>query len=240
MNRSALVTFSLATAIAVMTLGYATPSYAEKPDCSVNDTHPSCKTDDSEGGATFTVTITGGLGLLRNGAPELQGGSAVDDGIVTPWVQGVVGKNGIGLNDASGDDVGTLTGVGGFFPVDYAPCFDFDNEDLPPPHEISSELHQAYIRPGKKGRAEAHLWFHGETRLPLDETDENKRVRVLYVLKLFGDDGSAAGFPPAENTALTLKMTSWELKVENEGKTIKGMSCLGEGTDLVDIKVTAL
>ena len=33
MNRSALATFSLATAIAVMTLGYATPVFAEPPEC---------------------------------------------------------------------------------------------------------------------------------------------------------------------------------------------------------------
>ncbi len=61
-------------------------------------------------------------------------------------------------------------------------------------------------------------------------------MRVLYVLKLFGEEGSAGECPP-ENIA-TLYMTSWELKVENEGKTIKGISCLGEGTDLVNITVT--
>ena len=146
-----------------------------------------------------------------------------------PWVQGVVGKNGVGLSDVAPDflDVGTLTGVGGFFSlVPYGNCFDDSSTE----HEFSPQLHQAFIKPGKKGRAEANFWFHGETF----EGD----VRVLYVLKLFGDPDSAAGFPPADK--VTLNMTSWELKVENEGKTIKAISCQREGDDDVTIKVTPL
>ena len=50
MNRSALVTFSLATAIAVMTLGYATTAYpARAGACDEEPPHPSCKDDDTGG-----------------------------------------------------------------------------------------------------------------------------------------------------------------------------------------------
>ncbi len=234
MNRSALATFSLATAIAVMTLGYANPSYAAKP-CIDDDTHPSCKTDDDDG-AAFDVDITGDLGL--------DGGSGED-----PWVQGVLGKNGIGLKDVAPDDlaVGTLTGVGGFFLDEkYAPCFDFDDTG----HDFSPELHQAYIKPGKKGRAEAKFWFHGETYKPLDgefcdgESDgesscgpASTQVRVLYVLTLFGEFDPIKVWPGPQ----TLEMDAWELKVENEGKTIKEISCQSEGDKVVvTIKVTAL
>ena len=64
MNKLSVATFSLATAVAVMTLGYATPAYAAKPDCDQDDSHPSCKGDDdgspSENlSATFCLTIEG-------------------------------------------------------------------------------------------------------------------------------------------------------------------------------------
>ena len=235
MNRSALATFSLVTAIAVMTLGYANPSYAAQPVCHnppEEFPHPSCKPAGDSGGASFVVTIEGS---------GLTGGSAED----VPWVQGVLGKNGIGLNDVAPDFlyVGTLKGLSMFTGESYL-CFpgDYGNPS-PPPHttERLFDLHQAIIKSGKKGRAEAHLWFHGETRLPVDETGGNERVRVLYVLKLFGIDGSAAGFPPLpDDDPLNLDMTSWELKVENDGKTIKAISCQAEGGDNVTIEVTAL
>ncbi len=62
MNRSALATFSLATAIAVMTLGYANPSFAGKPDCDGAATHPSCKGDEdpTESAAKYEAALTVG------------------------------------------------------------------------------------------------------------------------------------------------------------------------------------
>ncbi len=88
-------------------------------------------------------------------------------------------------------------------------------------------LHQATISQGKGGRAQAAFWFDGLTK------DGN--TSVLYVLKLFGADGSGAALPGEAE----LFMTTWELKVENESKTIKDMSCLGDGTDpVVTITVT--
>ena len=214
MNRSALSTFSLATAVAVMIFGYATPAYAEKPDCDQDPSHPSCKTDGGADGAAFNVDI----GVLG----ELQGGSGDN-----PWLQGFGGKKSIGLNDASptGLDVGTLTGVGMFTGLD-ARCFPGDFMPPDPVHGSPDELHQAIVKSGKKGRAEASFWFHGATK--------NGMVRVLYVLTLFGVFDGDVEFPGEA----TLLMSTWELKVENEGKEIKSISCQGAGDDSVTIDVT--
>ena len=204
MNRLRLSTLSLTMAIVVMTLGYATPSFAAKPGaCDQDPPHPSCKTGDDTDGAAFNVDI-GASG------DALQGGSGGN-----PWLQGVGGKNSIGLNDASpaGLDVGTLTGVAALTDEDTT-CFP---TDFLSPHTASFQLHQAFIKSGKKGRAEASFWFHGKTFL-----DD---VRVLYLLKLFGEFESGKEWPGAQ----TLTMTDWELKVENEGKAIKMISCQGEG-----------
>jgi len=196
-----------------MTLGYANPSFADKPD--PNHDH---------GGAAFDVVITGGLGLLA-------GRSAVDEmgKKINPWLQGFGGKNSIGLNDASGLDVGSLAGVGMLIPNDDSTVLHplcFPGDYMPPPHDSPYELHQTLIKPGKKGRAEANFWFHGKTFL----RDE----RVLYVLKLFGEFANGGDWPGAQ----TLDMTTWELKVENEGKTIKEISCQGDGSGVVTIEVT--
>jgi len=62
MNRSALATFSLATAIAVMTLGYANPSFAEPKNCVDDDPRPSCKGDEdpTETAAVYKAALTMG------------------------------------------------------------------------------------------------------------------------------------------------------------------------------------
>jgi len=60
MNRSALVTFSLATAVAVMTLGYANPSFANKPDDDGMHNHGGdgkSKNDTSDCQIDFSVTF---------------------------------------------------------------------------------------------------------------------------------------------------------------------------------------
>lgn len=95
-----------------------------------------------------------------------------------------------------------------------------------PDHGFSPELHQAIINSGKKGRAEASFWFHGATT--------NGTVRLIYVLKLFGKFEDGKDWPGAQ----TLKMTTWELKVENEGKTIKEMSCQSDGVKVGSVTIT--
>lgn len=229
MNRSALATFSLATAIAVMSLGYASPSFADPPG-SGGHNHGGTSSGD---GAEFKVVING-YHDYGSGPELIMTGRSAE---LTPWAE-FGGKNGIGLNDASGADVGTLTGVGGFFSSgsdpDYQACFnDSGTVGGEETHDFSPQLHQAIIKSGKKGRAEAYFWFHGETHSPLVDGD-SINVRVLYLLTLIGKfDELAETWPSAQ----TLTMTSWELKVENEGKTIKGMSCQGAGPTDVTIEV---
>ena len=58
-------------------------------------------------------------------------------------------------------------------------------------------------------------------------------MRLIYVLKLFGKFEDGMDWPGAQ----TLTMDTWELKVENEGKTIKDMSCQGDGSGVVTITV---
>ena len=218
MNTVRLSTLSLTIAIAVMTLGYANPSFADKPS---NGDHEHGGGGGGADGAMFRVTILD---------DDLAGGStvAVDEmgKTIDPWLQGFGGKNSIGLNDASGLDVGTLTGVGSFTGLGLGPnefCFPGDIVD---PHASLFPLHQAFIKPGKKGRAEASFWFHGTTK--------DGMVRVLYLLKLIGAFESPEVWPSAQK----LTMTDWELKVENEGKAIKSISCIGELPEEDEVSVT--
>ncbi|MEE8464587.1 MAG: hypothetical protein V3S53_07365 [Gammaproteobacteria bacterium] len=201
MNTVGLSTLSLTVAIAVMTLGYANPSFADKPSGGEHD-HGGGGVD----GATFDVFILGG---------GLDGRSGIDN----PWLENFGGKNSIGLNDAApaGLDVGMLMGLADFTGEDEdSGCFPADTGT---DHASTSlfPLHQAIVKQGRNGRAEASFWFHGATT----EGDE-----VLYVLKLFGHfDGENVEFPGDA----VLLMDEWELKVENEGRKIKNMSCESQG-----------
>lgn len=198
---------AVAIAIAVMTLGYANPSFADKPNNGEHD-HGG---GDGAGGAMFDVIILGG---------GLDGGSGLDD----PWLQGFGGKNSIGLNDATaGLDVGMLMGLDVLTGEDES-CFPPDTGD---DHASASDfpLHQAIVKRGKQGSVEASFWFHGAT--------DDGSVEVLYVLKLFGDIDGNVEFPGTAD----LSMDEWELKVENEGRKIKKMSCESQGTD-IDVTIT--
>ena len=47
---------------------------------------------------------------------------------------------------------------------------------------------------------------------------------------MIGDfDDSEVWPPPTHGSSSTLTMTGWEMGVTNEGKTIKDISCIGEG-----------
>ncbi|MCH9026506.1 MAG: hypothetical protein IIA05_05230 [Proteobacteria bacterium] len=188
-------------------------AFAAPPPCKgLNKDDPGC--DGGGGGPTFTVDILG---------DGLVGGSSG----VNPWLQSFGGQNSIGLNDASGLDVGSLTGLRSFTGQD-ADCFP---EILDGSHATTFPLHQAIVKQGKKGSAEASFWFHGAT--------DDGSVPLVYVLKLFGDfDGENVEFP---GTATLSMVDEWELKVENEGKKIKDLSCESQGTgNDVTITVTEL
>ncbi len=60
MNILRLSTLSLTFAIAVFALGYANPSFAGKPSCENNSTHPKCKNDEpTDGSVTYEAALEG-------------------------------------------------------------------------------------------------------------------------------------------------------------------------------------
>ena len=213
MKISRLSILSLILAIAVISLGYANPSFADKPgtgEC-VETEHEHCHDDDGQE-VTYSVMISGDV-----------------SGNGDNWIGGVGGKNGIGLNDAGeGGGVGELTALTfltsstGPFVTDGLKCFG----------SSSRLIHQAIIKRGRGGRAEASFWFDGKTN---DGSDTD----VLYALALFGKFHEFNVWPPVGEPHLII-MTDWKIIVENEGKEIKSISCIGESPDDIFISVDIL
>jgi len=73
---------------------------------------------------------------------------------------------------------------------------------------------------GNAGAAKGMFWFVGKTG------DGN--TEVLYLLQVFGKLDYPDDWPPEKSNVM--RMTEWSMKVENEGKQVKDISCLGEGT----------
>jgi len=141
------------------------------------------------------------------------------------WLLGVGGKNSIGFNAATaGHDVGDFTSLHFFTGSDSpfgsvgATCF-----------SVPAELTQATIKQGKGGRAQAAFWFDGKT--------DDGITSVLYALALFGLFDTETAWPP-EGTPHVMMMTDWKIIVENEGKAIKSISCIGEGDDDITVQIT--
>jgi hypothetical protein len=223
MNILRLSTLSLTLAIAVITFGYMNVASAGKPDCSEGGDHPSCK--DALGGGGYSVIFMG----------DLTGGSSEN------WLGD---SKGVGLNDA-----GVHDGVGMFLVSTDLPFFasefygDDDNSGaLCFPGEEHGDfvyeedylLHQAQIKEGKKGRAEATFWFHGLT------AEVTNPTRVLYALTLYGDFDETKPWPPVDDEHVILMKKGWKMIVENEGKAIKDVSCIDkiEGDDVIDVTIT--
>ena len=204
MNILRLSTLSLTLAIAMMTLGYVSVASAAKPICPGD--HPSCK---EAGESGYSVTIEG---HVEGASADMEGASADN------WLGGVAGKNSIGLNDASeGHNVGAFTGLE-FFTGNDSP-FGSDGASCFPSAPFT--IHQAIISRGKGGRAQASFWFDGFTK--------HDNTSVLYALALFGQFDSDKAWPPVEGEHHLIMMTDWKIIVENEGKEIKSISCIGEG-----------
>ncbi len=216
MNISRLSTLSLTIAIAVMTLGYANPAFADKPK---NDMHDH---GDDDGGdvAEYVVTISGDM----TGASDFK------------WREDFGGKKTIGLNDAAGGRIpGEFTDLSFFGALPAAPptppftagdganCFS----------SASFTIHQGSVSKGRGGRAQAGFFFHGLTN--------DGSVMVLYGLQLIGEFalGAEVEWPPSDGGDTVLNIATWELSATNEGKDIKSISCIGEGaTNNVTITVT--
>lgn len=189
-------------------LGLAIPTFAAKPNCAEDDTHPSCKpADDSGVDAMYSVAIS----------EAVTGASGSD------WLGSFGGKNKIGANEfgvATGI-VGVLSDLG-FFRDDADFLGELNGANC---FADGSFLSQGLIGKGRGGRAEASFWFDGLTA--------DGGTSVLYVLSVFGqfDDGAAKDvWPPANVT--TLGMTDWDIDVENEPADIRNRSCVGAGDEV--------
>lgn len=197
--------------IFILALTVSGIALAKQPECPGD--HPSCK--DAAGGAGYSVTIVGA---------DVEGAS------VNHWLGG---PKGVGLNDAGvNGDVGELTHLNFFISSGQgAICFPLGNWF---PHEEGEgyQLHQAQIKEGRGGRAEATFWFHGRTY-------ENN-IRVLYALALYGDfNEEDLEFPPVnDGETIVMVMHDWKMIVENERKAIKSISCIGKGTNDVTVTIT--
>ncbi len=245
-----LSTLSLTLAIAVMTLGYANPSFADKPltgPCSPTQTEPHCHDDDEDKrDKTFYDVEFGNIGIMT-----IVGKSDDDH----PWSTFGKGTS-IGLGDSSlsppGDGrpgIGEFTDLSFFTPGfgeflnDGATCFPADGDDEYLTHtgthrdKGSFSIHQGNVREGRGGRAQAGFFFHGFTHTLLE--GESELREVLYHLLLTGDFASAS-LPPTEDNEneVVLVLTAWQLTATNEGQAVKSASCIGEGTVNVDVTVT--
>ena len=151
--------FTLTLALALTTLSYVDSASAAKPVCP--GPHPSCDGDGGGGGVvdTYTMDITGEI--------EDENASG-DSGTI------LLGKpKGVNANDLAGlPTIITTDTIRAHLygsPIG-TECFPADEVQLNP---------QVGIYKGKKGRAEAHLWFRGETS-PMGTDD------ILYGLILIG------------------------------------------------------
>ena len=219
MNISRLSTLLPSLAIAVITLGLAAvPALADPGDDDGCHEHKEdCGGGGGGGGdvAEYSVTISGAM----TGASDHN------------WRGNFGGKKNIGLNDASPSrmvgeftNLEFFTNTNGPFGGLGAMCF--------PKASFPLTIHQAIIKRGKGGRAQAGFWFDGKT--------DDGTTAVLYALALFGqfnaDDTDIPWLPPDETTHKILMM-DWKMIVENERKEIRSMSCIGESDPPEDITV---
>lgn len=204
-------------AIAVMTLGYANPSFADKPTNGHN--HGG---DDGGRVETFYDVV---IGMAANG-------ETIFGGSTRPWSTFGKGKS-IGLGDGSlghtgvGEftDLSFFTRVDGDFDEKGATCF-----------QVPTVIHQGSVAQGRGGRAESRFFFEGFTHTEV----AGEFVEINYQLQLIGDFVPDDPWPPTDNMTTTLTMTTWELSASNEGQAIKDISCIGKGTVDVNIMVTGL
>ena len=205
---------ALTIAIAVMTLGYANPSFADKP----TNGHNHGGDDDGRDETLYDVVISVDIS-----------GESTD-----PWLTFGKGTS-IGLNDASEGRVpGEFTNLSFFaaLPGDSPPFSAAEGAICFPSAPFA--IHQGRVQEGRGGRAQAGFWFHGSTHTEV----EGEFVQVLYNLFLTGVFPGDPLPPTAFNQPIEMTMTAWVLGATNEGKAIKDASCIGEGATDVTIMVT--
>jgi hypothetical protein len=90
-------------------------------------------------------------------------------------------------------------------------------------------LNSAGVLKRRKSDAHGKFWFRGSTH----HISVADRKQVLYLLIVDGDFADGPEGWPENGGSLGgnyMDMTDWELKVENEGTDIAGMSCEGSGS----------
>ena len=200
-----LSTLSLSLAIAVFSLGYVNPSFADNPRGGGHN-HGG---DDGGNGkdASYSVVISGAvLGVDGTDA----------------WHGNFGGKSRIGLNIGGGEvgdgnNVGELTDLS-FFKKSYplGPWPGSRGEDC---FSERAYLAQVILKVDKRGRAESRFWFTGLTK---------GSITVEYYLLIgVGEIGMDDVWPPSNITEMTLY--TWEMKVDGESGPVRNASCVGDG-----------
>ncbi len=168
---------------------------------------PSCRMGESGDGPNdhlFDVTIWGDLSGGGVNWQQESGSSWVN---FKPWFQDITGSLDLSYFRLPYKDGGPFYDSRGEI------CFGVGDVDL----------FQAILSGKRRGSAEGNFWFVGNT--------EDGLTEVMYRLRLFGwlVDGPD-DWPPPPSGSKTMTMIDWKMVVENEGKDIKNISCLGDGT----------
>ncbi len=148
----------------------------------------------------YSVVITG----------DLEGENGIN-----LWLDGVGRGDSIGLSDVHGREVGFLMDLN-YFVDQFTPprgfnCFGGVLVPLP--------LRGANLLQGKGGIAQGGLSFVASTDDGLSD--------IGYVFRGFGlFEGD---WPPLLDNTTSMILTDWELKVPNQDKTVRNISCIGEG-----------
>jgi hypothetical protein len=185
--------------------------------------HPHCSNVPGGGGGViaenYSINITGEMGDDGGGA----------DGFSAAMLDGDRKGVGGGSLDPGGFGLGiTFDSIVAHF-YNAAPFYCFPTHPVMGVGMPVTVSPQVGITKGKKGRAEAHIWFRGNT----DPPDPSSVDPILYLLILIGtfdeDTKDVAWPPPPGGGAGSLKsmtMTTWETSVENQGAEIKSESCI--------------
>ena len=231
---------TLTLAIALITFGYTSPSFAGKK-CDADPTHPSCK-DDTGGGGGGGGGDTDPALYIVEWSGDVEGNN---EG--SPWA--AVNKKrislGIGAGPPSKDrNAGQLTDLS-FFTKSGSQGGPFEGDDgfncLGESTEfglLGGFLQRGTINKGRHGRAELTFGFLGYTKTPPDEPTDSDRIH--YTLHLNSAPGITfdSDWPPTTTEPTTVTVSTWELHTVG----IDDMSCSGSGDlgFLVNVTVTLL
>ena len=119
-------------------------------------------------------------------------------------------------------DLSYFQSSSGPFLLDGPVCFRRPDPSSPTSPTNPTKLFAANLGKSKGNLAAATFWFWGDT--------DDGGTEVLYRAGLKGTFSESGDWPPADGIVKTLTLTKWRMAVENEGKDIKSISCLDEGT----------